>query len=115
MIPAVVVLTRTSPETAVPQRETGPRGWPAQVRPRFRSSQPLDQLHRQAKDGEDRHREQDVYQDGHVGFLSNSFTAAFIGPSRARTMTKLGALAWPGPCVDAFLTCSLTTFTASFP
>src|ERR1700757_4636198 len=113
MIPAVVVLTRTSPETAAPQRETGPGGRTARVRPRFRSSQFVDQLHGQAEDGEDRHRQQDVDQGGHVGFLRNSFRTGFIGPLRVRTMRTLSAGGCPAPLIDAFLTAADSTFTAS--
>ena len=65
-IPAVVVLTRTSPETVGRQRETLRAGPTAPGRLRFRSSQSLDQLLHQAEQSEDRHGQHDEHQDTHL-------------------------------------------------
>src|SRR4051794_30950619 len=64
-IPAVVELTRTSPGTAERQRGTARAGPQAPDRSSS-GSQSLDQLLYPTEQGEDRHRQRDVNQDGHV-------------------------------------------------
>src|SRR6201987_3022205 len=104
MIPAVVAPTRTFPETAGPQTETGRRGRPAPARPRFGRSQSVDQLHGHAEDGEHRLRQQDENQRLHVDSSAIRFATAHIGPLRARTIKTLSAVACPTAPVGAFLT-----------
>ena len=81
MIPAVVVLTRTSPGRAGRRRGTARGGSTAPGRRRFRSSQSLDQLLHQAEQGEDHHRQHDVHHYGH----EFSHTYRPVGSRRTRT------------------------------
>src|SRR6201988_3302239 len=87
MIPAVVVLTRTSPGRAGRRRETAQGESTAPGRRRFRSSQPLDPFQNQAEDGEDHHRQHDVHHYGPVPPITSE-TCGCSGVDRA-------AVAWP--------------------
>ena len=103
-IPAVVVLTRTSRGRAGRRRETGRGGSPAPGRRCCRSSQSLDQLLNQAEQGEDRHRQHDEHQHGHV-------TPTFTGRRISTTCNRIGPAQGADAGLNGFLTAERRSFT----
>src|SRR6478735_10382812 len=117
MVPAVVVLTRTFRERAMPRLETARGALTGSGRPSFRNSQSLNQLLHQAEQAEDQHRQHDVPQDTHHVSIrlrspSGLVRAGSAWPSALRTRPKLDPDRGCETFVDTFFTPIGRTFTA---